>query len=275
MLALTREVSPALARCQLTHVPRRVIDVDRARAQHAAYEDALRAMGCHVERLAAGDEMPDSVFIEDTALVLDEVAVIARPGAPSRRGEVQAIMLALQPYRPLIQIEPPGTLDGGDILVVARSIFVGVTAPARLRRRGPPAGRTNAEGVAQLRQAAGHFGYDVRAVAIRGCLHLKSAVTALDAETLLVQREWAPADDFRAFELVDVHSSEPAGANVVRVGARLLYADAFPRTRDRIASRGYDLSTVDVSELAKAEGALTCCSLIFGENVPGDRNLPG
>jgi dimethylargininase len=248
-------VSSALGECELTHIARAPIDMERARAQHAAYEKALTDMGCAVKRLAAGDEMPDSVFIEDMAVVLNEVAVIARPGAESRRGEIQAVLLAVQPYRPLLRIEPPGTLDGGDVLVVGRSLFVGVT------------GRTNADGVAQMRVAAGRFGYDVRAVAVRGCLHLKSAVTAVDDETLLIQREWAPADAFRAFDLIDVHPLEPTAANVVRVGGSLLYAAGFPRTCDILAARGLNVRTVDVSELAKAEGAVTCCSLIFRDEV--------
>jgi dimethylargininase len=257
MIALTRDVSPALGRCELTHLARTVIDVDRARAQHAAYEDALRALGCHVERLAAGDEMPDSVFIEDTALVLEEAAVITRPGALSRQGEVEATMLALQPYRPLIQIEPPGTVDGGDILVVGRSIFVGLSA------------RTDAAGVAQLREAAERLGYQVRTVEVAGCLHLKSAVTALDDETVLIQPAWLSPDAFAGFERVAVAPSEPSAANVLRVGARLLAAAAFPRTADLIVERGFDLSTVDVSELAKAEGAVTCCSLVFDDATTG------
>lgn len=256
IIAITRDISPALARCELTHLSRTAIDIDRARAQHTAYEGALRGLGCLVERLAAGDEMPDSVFIEDTAIVLDEAAIITRPGARSRRGEVQATQQALQPYRPLICIEPPGTIDGGDVLVVARAIFVGVT------------GRTNAEGVAQLRQAAGRFGYQLRAVDVRGCLHLKAAVTALDDETLLLQNEWVSPDDFAGFDFVDVHLSERASANVLRVGSRLLAADAYPHTCELLTRRGYDVTTVDVSELAKAEGAITCCSLIFDEDAP-------
>jgi dimethylargininase len=258
IIAITRDISPALARCELTHLPRTVIDVDRARVQHTAYETALRGLGCHVERLAAGDEMPDSVFIEDTAVVLDEAAIITRPGALSRRGEVQAAQLALQPYRPLICIEPPGTVDGGDVLIVARAIFVGVT------------GRTNADGVAQLRQAAARFGYRLRPVDVRGCLHLKSAVTALDDQTVLLQSEWVSPDDFSGLDLVDVHLSELAGGNVLRVGARLLAADAFPHTCELLTRRGYDVSTVDLSELAKAEGAVTCCSLIFSAEAPAE-----
>lgn len=263
IIALTRDVSPSLGRCELTHLPRTAIDIDRARAQHAASEEALRAMGCHVERLAAGDEMPDSVFIEDTALVLDEAAVIMRPGALSRQGEVEATMLALQAYRPLIHIEPPGTIDGGDVLIVGRAIFAGLSS------------RTNASGVAQLRDAAGRLGYDVQSVTVEGCLHLKSAVTALDEETLLIQPEWLQRQAFAGFELVAVHPLEPSAANVLRVGRRLLGAAAFPRTADLIADRGYDVATVDVSELAKAEGAITCCSLIFDDAASGGDGLDG
>jgi dimethylargininase len=259
VVALTREVSSRVGECELTHLSRVPIDVERARAQHSAYEQALTDLGCAVKRLAAGDEMADSVFIEDMAVVLDEVAVIMRPGAESRRGEIHAVLLALQPYRPLVRVEPPGTVDGGDVLVVGRSLFVGVT------------GRTNADGVAQMRVAAGRFGYDVRAVAVRGCLHLKSAVTAVNDETLLIQREWVPADAFRAFDLIDVHPLEPSAANILRIGRRLLYAAGFPRTRDILAERGFNATTVDVSELAKAEGAVTCCSLIFPVNRGGER----
>jgi dimethylargininase len=262
IIALTRDVSPALARSELTHLARTPIDIDRARAQHAAYEVALRSLGCHVERLAAGDEMPDSVFIEDTALVLDEAAIITRPGAASRRGEIEATMLALQPYRPLIHLEPPGTLDGGDVLVVGRTIFVGLSS------------RSDANGVAQLREATARLGYQFRTVEVKGCLHLKSGVTALDDQTLLIHRDSVALEPFAGFELVDVHPSESAAANVLRVGARLLAAAAFPRTADLIRGRGYDLTTVDVSELAKAEGAVTCCSLIFDENAPGGVEAP-
>src|SRR5947207_3042963 len=141
LIAITREISPAIVRCELTHLTRVPIDLDRARAQHAAYERALAAMGCTVERLETGDAMPDSVFIEDTAIVFDELAIVTRPGAESRRGETEAVAQALQPRRPLIRIEPPATIDGGDVLVAGRAVFVGRT------------GRTNAAAVEQLRRA--------------------------------------------------------------------------------------------------------------------------
>jgi dimethylargininase len=249
--ALTREVSPAIGRCELTHLPRVPIDVPRARAQHAAYERALAAHGCVVERLAAGSDMPDSVFIEDIAVVFDELAVVARPGAESRRGEVDAVAQALGPFRPQVRLEPPATLDGGDVLAIERAVFVGAS------------GRTNAPAVEQLRGALEPHGYTVRQAVVRGCLHLKSAVTALDGETVLMNPEWVDLSEWRTFRHIPVHRLEPDGANILRLGDRLLYAAAFPRTCDLLVSRGYHVGVVDVSELAKAEGAMTCCSLIL------------
>jgi dimethylargininase len=250
-LALTREISPAIVRCELTHLTRLPIDLDRARAQHAAYERALAASGCVVERLAAGDEMPDSVFIEDTAIVFDELAIVTRPGAASRRGETEAVAQALHPHRPIVRIEPPGTIDGGDVLTVGRSVFVGRSQ------------RTTAAAVEQVRRALAPFGYRVSEVPVEWCLHLKSAATALDDETLLINPDWVPAEAFGGLRTIRVHRLEPAGANILRIGAKLLYASAFPRTCDALVTGGYHVGTIDVSELAKAEGAVTCCSLIL------------
>jgi dimethylargininase len=249
--AITREISPAIVRCELTHLTRVPIDLGRARAQHAAYERALAASGCVVERLEAGDEMPDSVFIEDTAVVFDELAIVTRPGAVSRRGETEAVAQALHPHRPIVQIEPPATIDGGDVLTVGRSVFVG-------RSR-----RTNAAAVEQLRRELTTFGYRVSEVPVEWCLHLKSAATALDDETLLINPDWVPAAAFDGVRTICVHRLEPTGANILRVGTKLLYGSGFPRTCDALVSRGYHVGTTDVSELAKAEGAVTCCSLIL------------
>jgi dimethylargininase len=251
LVALTRGVSPRMGDCELTHLERVPIDVARAVAQHAAYERALEQLGCRVTRLPAGADMPDSVFIEDTALVFDEVAVIMRPGAGTRRGETILVAEALRPLRPLMMIEAPGTMDGGDVLRIGRTIFVGRSS------------RTNAEGIAQLSALAAPYGYTVRAVDVRGCLHLKSAATAVDDHTLLVNREWIGTGQLSSFEFVDVDPSEPGAANVARVGVSLLAAAAFPRTRERLERSGHGATVVDVSELAKAEGAVTCCSLIF------------
>jgi dimethylargininase len=250
-IAMTRAVSPAIARCELTHLARVAIDYDTARRQHDEYTNTLARLGCSVQRVGAGAEMPDSLFIEDAAVVFAELAMVTRPGAVSRRLETTAVAAALDPHRPLAWIQCPGTIDGGDVLVIGRTAFVGVS------------GRTNRQGVDQFRRILSPIGYDVRPVVVRQCLHLKSAVTALNDNTLLVNRAWAPAEAFAAFELVDVDPAESTGANIVRVNDRLLYSAGFPRTRERLERRGFEVTTVDVSELAKAEGAVTCCSLIF------------
>lgn len=250
-LALTREVSPAIARCELTHLDRRPIDAGTARDQHAAYEERLRDAGCEVVRLSSDDRMPDSVFIEDIAVVFDEIAVMTRPGAQSRRIETPAVAEALGPHRLLRYIEPPGTMDGGDVLVVGRRVFVGES------------GRTNASAVAQLEGLLAPYGYSVGAVRVTGCLHLKSAVTPVSDDTLLINRSWVAPDAFGSYALVDVDPSEPLAANALRVDHRLIYSSAFPRTRRRLESLAIQVDSVEVGELAKAEGGVTCCSLIF------------
>lgn len=250
-MALTREISPALAECELTHLAREPIDVHRARRQHDAYERALASVGCAVRRLTAGADMPDSVFIEDTAVVLDEVAVITRPGARSRRAEVAGVADALAAHRPLVRIAASGTLDGGDVLVADRTVFVGRSA------------RTNEAGIEQLRGALADLGYDVRAVPVHGCLHLKTAVTRVDDGLLLINRDWVPADAFGGWERIDVHPAEPFAANALRIGGAVVYPDAFPRTRARLEARGIRIVPVPADELARAEGGVTCCSLVF------------
>ena len=253
MVAVTREVSSALERCELTYRARVAIDVATARVQHAEYERCLEEAGCAVRRAAAGSEMADSVFVEDIAVVFDELALLTRPGAASRRVEMPAIAEILAPYRPLCPIEPPGTVDGGDVLVIGRRVFIGHSS------------RTNAAGIDQIRRILSAYGYTVDGVEIGGCLHLKSAATALDARTLLVNRTWAPLEAFSGFAIVDVDPAEPDGANALRVGDTIIYPSAFPRTRRRIEARGIGarVEPVDVSELGKAEGGVTCCSLVF------------
>jgi dimethylargininase len=251
LIAITRGVSPAIVRCELTHVPRVPIDPVQAAAQHVEYERALTRMGCSVQRLDTEPDMPDSVFVEDTAVVLDELAVIMRPGAESRRREVPRVAGALADHRRTATIDAPGAIDGGDVLVIGQTIFVGETA------------RTNAAAIDQFREIVSPLGYDVRSVPVQRCLHLKSAATAVDENTLLINRAWLPEEPFTSYDLIEVDPAEPAAANVVRVGQRLLYSAAYPRTRERLEARGCEVTLVDVSEIAKAEGAVTCCSLIF------------
>lgn len=252
LMAITREISAAFQGCELTHLPRVPIDLDRARAQHAAYEWALVEAGCTVRRLDSGPDMPDAVFVEDVAVVVDEGAVISRPGAESRRAETPGVAEALARHgRPLQQIQPPGTLDGGDVLVIGRQVFVGSS------------GRTNRAAIDQLAGILGPVGYTVRAVPVRGCLHLKSAVTAVAADIVLINREWVSADVFAGLSLVDIDPEEPYAANALAVGDVIIYPTGFPRTQERLERSGLRVQPVDVDELQKAEGAVTCCSLIF------------
>jgi dimethylargininase len=258
-VALTRAISPAIARCELTHLARQPIDLELARTQHRAYEAALAAAGCRVEQLGAGADMPDSVFIEDAAIVFDEIAIITRPGAASRRVETAGVAAALGRYRPLHRIEAPGTMDGGDVLVAGRHVFVGRSS------------RTNDTAMADLRRAIAPYGYDVTPVDVHGCLHLKSAVTMAGDDRLLMNPAWVPAEPFDRFDRIDVDASEPAAANGLLVAGRVIYASAFPRTLERLVRRGVRTVVVETSELAKAEGALTCCCLLVdGREVRGD-----
>jgi dimethylargininase len=255
LIALTREVPERIGDCELTHVARVSIDRDRAAAQHAVYERALRAAGCTVVRLPPAPDLPDSVFVEDAAVVFDELAIVARPGAASRRAEVPAVADALSRYRELRYIEVPATLDGGDVLRAGRHLFVGSSS------------RSNSAAAGQLRKLLRPFGYAVVAVETRGCLHLKCAVTALADDSLIVNPAWIDTRVFDGFRLVEIDPAEPSAANVLRVGDTVLCAAAHPATGARLQARGFKVASIDLSELAKAEGALTCCSIIV--NVIG------
>ncbi|HYY97601.1 MAG TPA: arginine deiminase family protein [Pyrinomonadaceae bacterium] len=251
IFALTREPARALDACELTYREREPIDAERAALQHRGYCDALRACGARVLTLPPADELPDSVFVEDTAIVLDEVAVLTRPGVESRRGEVALIEAEVARLRPVVKVEPPATLEGGDVMRVGRTLYVGLSP------------RTNAEGASALRRFAAPHGYEVVAVEPRGCMHLKTGCSALDDGTVLANPEWVDASDFRGLEVLRVDASEPWAANVLRVGAAVCVGYAFPRTAAALSARGYDVRAVAVSEFAKAEGGMTCMSLIF------------
>lgn len=250
-LAITRAVSPAFAECELSFVAREPIDLALAHVQHAAYNQALRSAGCEVMQLPAEPAFPDSVFVEDTAIVLDDVAVITRPGAASRRGEVDSIARALRAHRPLLALEAPAMLDGGDVMRVGRTLYVGESA------------RSNRDGVAQLRGLLAPHGYAVETLPIAGCLHLKSAVTLVDDGVLLVQPEWIDVAKLDGFTLIEVDPSEPHAANALRIGDAIVYPTSFPRTLAKLAAAAIEVIAVGVSELQKAEGAVTCCSLVF------------
>lgn len=253
MIALTRPVSPTLADCELTHLERVVIDVELAATQHAAYEDALRSLGVVIVPVVAAPEHPDAVFVEDTAIVLDDVAVITRPGAESRRGELEGVASVLVNYRTLLAMSAPATLDGGDVIRMGRTLYVGRS------------GRTNDAGIEQLRRLVAAHDYRVVAVHFTGCLHLKSAATAIADDTVLLNPDWVSASAFAGCDTLTVDRREPDGANALRIGDSLIYSSQSPRTGAKLVQRGLRVCEVDLSELAKAEGAVTCCSLIVDQ----------
>ncbi len=250
-LAFTRAVPASLARCELTHVARAPIDVARARAQHADYERALAAAGCEVVRLPELPGHPDSVFVEDCAVVLAELAIATRPGAESRRGEVPSVARALAEHRTVATLEAPATLDGGDVLALGRTLYVGLSQ------------RTNAEGMRQLRALVAPHGLALEPVPLAGALHLKTAISQADAHTLVANPAWVDPARFAAHgEVVRVDAREPFAANVLRARETTLCAAAFPRTAERLAARGVRVVSVAADELAKAEGGLTCGALL-------------
>ena len=251
LVAVTRAVSPTLADCELTHLPRDPINVDQAIADHAQYEAALRSLGATVVRAPAEPTLPDAVFVEDAALVFDEVAIITRPGAASRRPETESMARVLSAYRSLQRIEPPGTIDGGDVLALGKRIYVGVSS------------RTNQAGLTQLATIVSKWGYEVIPVAVTGCLHLKSAVTQVAENLLLINDRWVRPESFGSIGTMTVAPSEPTGANALLIGTAVIYPTHYPATAERLDKAGVRVVAVPCGELAKAEGGVTCCSVVF------------
>lgn len=251
IIAVTRAVSPSLADCELTHRPRDPINVAAAMAEHACYEEALRSLGATVVSAPPAPTLPDAVFVEDTALVLDEVAVLTRPGAPTRRPEVESIAQVLNAYRSLLRIEPPGTLDGGDVLRVGRTLYVGLSS------------RTNRAGVSQLEALLSKWGYEIVPVEVNRCLHLKSAVTQVAEGMLLINARRVRPECFAPMEMIAVAPSEPDGGNALWLKDAVIYPAHYPETTERLHREGLRVVSVPSTEIAKAEGGVTCCSLMF------------
>lgn len=251
LTAITRAVSPGIVHCELSFILRQPIDLQLARAQHRAYEQLLERLGAHVVSLPAEPALPDSMFVEDPAIVLHELAVIFPLGTESRRPEAASLAEALSKFRKIEHITLPGTIEGGDVLRVARTLYVGLTK------------RSNAEGIRQLAAILAPHNYEVIPVPVTGCLHLKSAVTQIGSNTLLANRTWFDPSPFAGFEWIDVHPSEPHAANALCLGGKIILPASFPRTRARIEATGFDVTPLDISELQKAESGLTCSSLLF------------
>ncbi|MCU1328132.1 MAG: dimethylargininase [Bryobacterales bacterium] len=251
LTAITRGVSPLLAQCELTWLDREPIDVGLAVAQHDAYERALAEAGARVVALPALEGYPDCVFVEDPALVLDEIAVITTMGAASRRGERDSLAEALAPFRPVMRMNGPGKLEGGDVMRIGRALFVGLSH------------RTDADGIAELSALSVPYSYEVIAVPLVNCLHLKSACTFLGDGTVLINPEWVDAGAIGEYRFLAVHPTEAGAANALRVGSTVLMPSAYPRTAASLREHGFAVRELNLSELLKAESGVTCSSLVF------------
>src|ERR1700730_9761248 len=256
LTAITRAVSPAIVNCELTFISRQAIALAKAEQQHRAYQQLLEKLGARVISLPAEPALPDSMFVEDPALVLDELAIILPLGTETRRQEAASIAQALAPFRKRAGVELPGQVEGGDVLRIGRRVFTGLSS------------RTNAEGIRQLASILAPYGYEVVSVSVTGCLHLKSAVTYIGRNTLLADRAWFETKPFTGFEWIDVAPEEPHAANALAIGDTIIFPASFPRTRARLEARGFHVTPLDISELQKAESGLTCSSLLFDVRSP-------
>src|ERR1700730_18143112 len=230
LTAITRAVSPGIVNCELTFVARQPIELARAEEQHHAYQQLLEKFGARLISLPAEPSLPDSMFVEDPAIVLDELAIILPLGTETRRAEAASIAQALTQFRKLARVELPGRVEGGDVLRIGRRVFTGLSS------------RTNAEGIRQLASILAPYGYEVIGVSVTGCLHLKSAVTYVGRNTLVANRAWVDTKPFAGFEWIDVAPEEPHAANALTVGGTVIFPASFPRARARLEACGFHIT---------------------------------
>ena len=254
LLAITHLPSPALQHCELTFLKSEPISMEIANLQHQTYRAMLERCGAKVIVLDENLACPDSVFVEDPIIVFDEVAVLSSMGVESRRKESEAMERVFSKYRKIERIVLPAKIEGGDVLKIGKKIFVGESA------------RTNKEGIKALKTIIKPFGYEVIAVKVTGCLHLKTGATALDDETIFINSHWVDAEAFKGFTKVEALNDEPFGANVLKMGNILCMNEAFPKSIAHIKSLGYTVDSCNISEFVKAEAGLTCMSVPFLSN---------
>jgi dimethylargininase len=250
MIAFTRPPGAALMRCELTFRSREPIDVSLALHQHRAYEAALQKAGARIERLPDVPDLPDAPFVEDTAVLLDEVAIVASMAAASRRREIESVVPALGADRQVKRLSPPAFLDGGDVLRVGRELFIGVST------------RTNHDAVGAVGAIVREHGYSVTPIDVTDCLHLKTGCSLLADGTVLIDSRRIPLEPFRHLACVEVPEGEEDAANVLVIDRFAIVSSGFPRTAALLLQQGLIVEPVDLSEFHKAEAGATCLSLI-------------
>ena len=255
MIALTHVISPNIDQCELTFLERSPINQKRALEQHEHYCELLRDCGLEVIELSMNRSFPDSTFIEDTAVVFDELAIMASMGIESRRGEVPGVESVLGYYRDIQHIRLPATLEGGDVLRLEKKVFVGISP------------RTNISGSETIKEILEPLGYQVIPLAVNRCLHLKSACVDVDDETLLVNPRWLDLQPLRDFRIIPVPEDEPAAVNSLRIDSTICVHSGHRKTIDLLGNLKFSVKVVDISELLKAEAGMTCSSIIFSYPV--------
>jgi dimethylargininase len=253
LIAITHQVDPSITNGERTYVQYEEVNYPKALEQHAAYCAALQDSGADVIVVNV-NASPDSCFVEDTAIVLDEVAIITNMGVASRRLEPTGMATVLSKYRDLIRIESPATIEGGDVCKAGKRLYVGMSA------------RTNPQGAKALAHALEPWGYEVVAVELHDCLHLKSAITALDDQTLLINPHWVDKNVFSSYNIIEIDPIEPWAANSIRVGETIFLQQGFERTLEKVRSIAPNTQSLDISEFNKVEAALSCLSLIFTQS---------
>jgi dimethylargininase len=251
--ALTRGVSQNIGACELTYRSREAIDFVKAKVQLEEYRALLRKWNVSLISIPANDSYPDCCFVQDTAIVLDEICIVASMGAATRVGEVSEVERQLSQVRKIGRILPPATLDGGDVIEVGKRLFVGLSS------------RTNARGIAALGRLVEDFGYTVVPVTVHGGLHLTTGCGVVDDETVLLNPQWVDASSFKGLRQLHVPVQEPWAANTIRVGDAVCLEEGAPRTLDLAEPYAGTIDTLNISEFRKAEGSLSCLSLIFRE----------
>lgn len=227
-------------------------DFDMALEQHIQYVEALRRCGLEVLELDADSQFPDSVFVEDVALCTPGCAIVTNPGAPSRNGEKIKMKAILQEfYKQVESIEPPGSLDAGDVMMVGNHYFIGLSQ------------RTNIQGAEQLIEILERYDMTGSSVPLKEMLHLKSGLSYLEQNQLLISGEFINNPVFADFQKIEVIPEESYAANSLWVNSTVLVPAGYPNTRDKIEQAGYSTLTLDVSEFRKLDGGLSCLSLRF------------
>ncbi len=253
-IAITRPVSESIDDCELTFMQRHPINLDKAIQQHAEYEKCVAELGCEIVKLPAEPQLPDAVFVEDPAVVLDEIAIVAASRAENRIREIQTVEPLLSQYRNLKHLELPATLDGGDVVVIDKSVFVGRSS------------RTNDIAFFQLDEMLKPFGYDVIRVKIQNCLHLKTGCTYIGKRTVIANPDWVDVSSFSDFTILKIDKKEAWASNTIEINGRVLCSSKFPRTNSILKKSGFVIKPIDISEFQKAEAGLTCLSLLFKSN---------